>query len=192
MRFEQYIIHSILDYPDLYKDVDLQHSREKVLDHLFFTNGNGLEWQDGELKYQDTESSEEARKIPKGYFDTPIMSTESDEDSIFKEWRLEEGKEYKPHEVCSKYALNIYPICEYAKITKLPNDIQIDWLYGAEEAINLADRYFDDPYRHARHTYINEWVLTRNFESIQNFLKEQKTYLAESRITVQRLLHHAE
>ncbi|RLD07544.1 MAG: hypothetical protein DRI65_04385 [Chloroflexota bacterium] len=180
MNLEQYIIHSILEYPTLYKDINYQYSKEKVLNHLFFTNGNGMEWHNGELIDQISGDSEEIIKFPEGFFTTPIWTTEEDEDEVMKGWRLEDDKEYKPFEKCSKYALNIYPICEYANITSLPKEIKDDWLLGAEEAIELALAYYADPYKHARNTYINEWILTRNFESIQNFLTKQNNYLVKA------------
>lgn len=43
MKIKDYIAQSIRQYPSLYKDVDYEKSKLKVLDHIFFTNGNGLE-----------------------------------------------------------------------------------------------------------------------------------------------------
>jgi hypothetical protein len=38
-----------------------------------------------------------------------------------------------------------YPVCEYAKMLNLPENIQPDWLDGAKETLNLVKRYGFDP-----------------------------------------------
>ena len=43
MKIADYISKSIQEYPLMYKDVDYEKSKLKVLNHIFFTNGNGLE-----------------------------------------------------------------------------------------------------------------------------------------------------
>ena len=43
MKVKDYISQSIKEFPSLYKDVDYEQSKLKVLCHIFFTIGNGLE-----------------------------------------------------------------------------------------------------------------------------------------------------
>ena len=43
MKIVDHISRSIQEYPTLYKDIDYEKSKLKVLNHIFFTNGNGLE-----------------------------------------------------------------------------------------------------------------------------------------------------
>lgn len=114
-------------------------SRISVLNHLFFTIGNGYEWVDGEL-------------VDTG--DTPIldgpMSYKSQVDwsnnispckrlkEIFGEKTLKEEitqtkSRYIDDVQDSQYMHDFYPICEYSKINNIPDDIKIDWLEGAIE-----------------------------------------------------------
>lgn len=43
MKIVDYISKAIQEYPSLYKDTNYEKSKMKVLDHIFFTIGNGLE-----------------------------------------------------------------------------------------------------------------------------------------------------
>jgi len=176
MNVNQFIINSIFEYPLLYKDENFEKSRDKVLDQLFFTNGNGLDWINGELAYSEKEEVI-IHSLPENYFSIQLMSTEEDETSWIKEFRLEKGKEYKPREICSKEALTIYPICQYAAIVNIPEDIKLDWLLAAEDACFLAADYFLDPYKHCRDMYIVEWMKKREYEKIKKHLKEQIHYI---------------
>ena len=150
------IINAIMQHPILYKDINFDYSKEKVLDHLFFVNGNGYEWVNGELV--DDYANIIYEVIPENYFNTPSMG-----------------------------ALQIYPICEYAKILHLPNDIAPDWLFGAIEALLLAENYFDNPYQHCLDTYISDWMEDRNYKAIQKYLKEQKKFLRAAKKRIKQL-----
>ena len=158
------IINSILRYPLLYKDINFVYSKENVLDHLFFVNGNGYEWVDGELITDEPLMHD---CIPDNYFDTKIMDKDG-------------------YEILNTIPLNIYPICEYAKILSLPDDIKPDWLAGAEEALKLAQDYYNDPYKHCNGSYISSWIDKRNFAAIPKYIDGQKKFLdiAEKRINI--------
>ena len=177
MQVEQFIINHIFEYPLLYKDIDFKHSREKVLDQLFFTNGNGLDWIEGELRYCYENKNNTIHILPENYFFTPLMSTEDDELPWIKEYRIKEGKEYKPREICSKEALTIYPICDYAAIANIPEDIKLDWLLAAEDACFIAADYFTDPYKHCNDIYIKEWIKERQYTKIKKHLEKQIHYI---------------
>ena len=177
MDVEQFIIKHILEYPSLYKDINFEYSRNKVLDQLFFTNGNALDWVNGELVYSVDEEVEVNYVLPDNYFSTPIMSTEEDESDWAKKWRLEDSKDYKPHEICSKEAQTIYPICDYAAIVNIPNDIKPDWLVAAQDACFLAVDYFKDPYKHCRDSYIKQWIENREYDKIKKHLEKQMHYV---------------
>lgn len=43
MKIADYISKCIQLYPTLYKDIDYNKSKLKVLNHIFFTIGNGME-----------------------------------------------------------------------------------------------------------------------------------------------------
>lgn len=184
MNVEQRITRSILRYPLLYKDVDFEHSRNKVLNHLFFTNGNGMAWIDGEIGYEDVEEAKENVIIPEDYFITPIWSREEDEPDFMNEWRKKDGKAYRPHEICSKHSVTMYPLCKYALILHIPDDVRPDWLEAARDAVVMGLDYFSDPYKHGRDTYVREWMQSRQYDKIKEYLKTQIAYLsvASSRI----------
>lgn len=93
MKLEDYVRKSIWQYPSLYKDVDYEKSEMKVLDHVFFTCGNGLELAQTEDPTQGgfyvsptmkrvkgewerlpdkAYGVEKFRKLPKDYFKYPV------------------------------------------------------------------------------------------------------------------------
>lgn len=95
MKLNDYISKSIQEFPSLYKDVDFEKSMLKVLDHVFFSIGNGMVFaqptnpsdggyiteprfktgKNGERKRLPDKpyDAEKYKKIPEGYFDDVIM-----------------------------------------------------------------------------------------------------------------------
>ena len=73
MKLKNYINKSILEYPLLYKAKNYDRSRLLVLDHIFITNGNGLDIM--ELVNKPDEEID----IPDGYFETPIWRFQEDQ-----------------------------------------------------------------------------------------------------------------
>jgi len=187
MNVEQTIIHSILDHPQLYKDTNYKYSKEKVLNHLFFTNGNGYEWENGELVCLTEDIEGIDKKIPEDYFNIPIMSEEKDETKFMRDWRIEDGEPFTPYEIKSNTAEHLYPICEYAKIMNLPSNIKKDWLTLAEEVVTMGFEYWHNPYKHANDTYIREWVQKRRYESINKYTVEQLGYLTGAKKRIKQL-----
>ena len=105
MKIADYISKIIQEYPTLFKDVDYEKSKLKVLDHIFFTNGNGLELaktenpKDGGYAVEDKMKKDKAtgewvrvydkpygkvkyKPLPKDYFDTVIYYVHSYEPPI--------------------------------------------------------------------------------------------------------------
>ena len=95
MKVADFISKSIQEYPSLYKDVNYEKSKMKVLDHVFFTIGNGMkiaEPADGEAggyvvspKYKRDRITDEwvrrkdkpygkekYKKLPSDYFDSVV------------------------------------------------------------------------------------------------------------------------
>lgn len=191
MNAEQTVIHAILKYPSLFKDIDFQHSKEKVIDHLFFTNGNGYEWVNGELVLSEYEEDGKFLEFPDNYFDTALWSDEEDEDTLIKEFRLSQKKEYKAREICNKHVISLYPICKYAQILNLPKDIKKDWLLLAEEAVALGCAYYNDPYKHYLQFYIDIWLKERNYTAIKKFVTEQLELLQLAYLKIQKIKDYA-
>jgi hypothetical protein len=124
------------------------------------------------------------RTIPNDYFETHIMTKEKDEDEFFKSFRKEQNRPFKPTEECSKQALTFYPMCKYAKILNLPNDIKKNWLEGAKELLTLAFDYWKDKYKHSQDHYIKDWLKDREYDKVRKYVQEQIDYFkqAEQRI----------
>jgi len=119
MNLEETIQHAYDVYPDLYQE------RYKVLDHLFFTIGNGFEWKSGELVcYEDDK--------------TYIAQLDSNGKAI---QRIQEDEMHKKINSFSKTHPHLnhkwYPLCIYSKIFNLPKNCKKDWEMGAIEVINL-------------------------------------------------------
>lgn len=95
MKIADFISRAIQEYPSLYKDTNYEKSKMKVLDHVFFTNGNGLamakpgEGEEGgyvvDPKYKKNKVTDEwerskdkpygkekYRKLPADYFDSVV------------------------------------------------------------------------------------------------------------------------
>ena len=85
MKIADYISKCIQEYPSLYKDVDYEKSKLKVLCQIFFTNGNGL-------KMADTENPKEG-----GYVVEPKYKKDKKTDNWIRIKDKPYGKEkYKP------------------------------------------------------------------------------------------------
>ena len=48
MKVKDYISKSIQEYPSLYKAATYEESKLLVMNHVFFTNGNGIEFAETE------------------------------------------------------------------------------------------------------------------------------------------------
>lgn len=184
MNIDQVIINSIIEYPNLYKDIDYKHSREKVLEHLFFTSGNGMDWKNGTLQYhyyKESKPNNNNKQIPKNYFENPIFSEEKDEATITRIFRLKRNKMYTPHEICDKLILELYPLSKYSALLNIPEDIKSDWLDAVLEVCNLGIDIYRDPYKHAHFHYIVEWVKKREFIKVREYVKNQLNYLRQAK-----------
>lgn len=100
MKISDYISKTIQEYPSLYKDENYEKSKLKVLDHIFFTIGNGVEIaetinpEDGGYMTKpiyDSEyeripdklyGSETYKPLPDDYFETVIYSILASENPL--------------------------------------------------------------------------------------------------------------
>jgi len=101
----------IKSYPSLFGDDD--KSKFRVLEHIFFVNGNGYRWEDGKLtideelkKLSDGEKQEEIKKFYEG----------SDK---FRE-------------------VQFYPLCKYAKLCTIPENVDKNYIPYIIEICNYA------------------------------------------------------
>jgi hypothetical protein len=96
-----------------YEELNLWTSIEKRVDQIFFTNGNGLEWEDGVI----------------------IDCSKLKENQTPREWI----ESLKGRNEQRREAHNPYPLCEYSLFCTIPDDVEDSFLFGAWEAYQRFD-----------------------------------------------------
>ena len=128
----------ISNYPSIFPH------RAQVLEHLFFTNGNGYEWVEGELVDSCPVSPGHSPfwdENPPKDSSSPLMweikvKTAQEQNAKSRVTLSELDQRCQPSD---EWVLEkVYPICKYAKIMNIPEEIKPDWLEAAKEAIALA------------------------------------------------------
>ena len=156
MNINQKIANSIRKYPDMYR------CRTDVLHHWFCVNGNGMEWHNGKLinGYDDasipslkfiideyTSSDREKLKeldgsndherlaiirvrIAQTIADLTVTYNNADDLALVK-WN------HSPHARMLTACLpsTIYPLCEYARMNTVPDDVTPEYLSAVREMI---------------------------------------------------------
>lgn len=170
MRLDNYIAQSIRAYPDLYRDITYEKSRIKVLDHLFLVNGNGLVWQQGQLI--DKNNPIKASYSSELTFESDYFTKEIIETITYP--HIEREVQYNLE---SKHKWNPYPICQYAKIVNIPDNICSDWLAGAKE----IHKYTVAFYLCQPEELIKKWnyMHKQPWSVIQEHLNEQCSWLTK-------------
>lgn len=110
MRAADFISKSIQEFPSLFKDVDYEKSKLKVLEHTFFTIGNGMEM-------ADTDDIREG-----GY----VVSPKYKRDKVTGEWARVKDKPYGKE--------------KYKKIPKDYFDTVVYYVYGSDRPIDITLR----------------------------------------------------
>ncbi len=179
MLVKDYISKNIQDYPGLFKDYTYEKSKLKVLGHIFFVNGNGLEIVEGEGYvsencYDDNSNvipygTETYEPLPEKYFNTPIFKRHDNNiGGMIPEERM-------IYEAKSNWPFTPDVICKNSIISKIYNGniLKDDWM---EESIILCtealEYYFDESRYKYNIYYINNkdsWNIFREGEV--NFLK---------------------
>lgn len=113
----QYMGHS---YPEIYPD------RWAILNHLFFVNGNGYEWVDGQLK--------------NGHHEAKVIWYQNRKLTEPEFLALMEKPKFLPQESLLPFAPSengraAYPLCQYATIHHIPDDVKDEWLIAAAESL---------------------------------------------------------
>ena len=166
---------------DTIKSMIIMHPRLfptklSVYDHLFLTNGNGYRWKNGELISEDDEENcsiddgLEAlfnNELQYDFLEDYLNATTDSEDIInyFKrrnKEKLELAKVIINYEKIINEKLYIttdvvlYPLCEYAKILNIPNDIKDDWKDAIKEFLDFIMTSEENEVIIYRNQYINE------------------------------------
>lgn len=136
MSPDETIEQSIRCYPSVHRN------RSQVLDHLFFTIGNGYEWINGELvnpfpyKTEFEPHYSLTNAIERGTVDASDLrrSMESDfEDRCISEESVERSKRYG--------VFSPYPESDLSRINNLPDNITPEWAAAAREAREDRKRF---------------------------------------------------
>jgi hypothetical protein len=114
-----------------------------VYHHWFCVNGNGYEWIEGELRYSDEEANKPIDL--KGAIEHQFGLCASEKELLttplkYLIARLQEGVlslldvetgivDFTPKE-------KLYPLCQYAKIMNIPDNIKPEWLEAVKEMYN--------------------------------------------------------
>ncbi len=183
MRLEAYIRKIIFTYPSLFKDVNYEKSRIKVLGHIFWTIGNGLEIaytkdkskggyvthdtyyrKGGEWtrRYDKPYGREKFIELPKWFFNTKL--TEEYEltkgmsniaDKTHPTIDLESTHSYRPYPFSTKYSIG-------CKVLEGEIVLQEDWRNGLQDLIEETWKYFNDKERYKKDSYYpNEGYINR-------------------------------
>lgn len=99
-------------YPSIFTD------EAAVLHHLFFVNGNGYHWQNGQLVERGQHGDQETVG------------------EMIKRLRAEWVGDLQ-HQAVPRSRL--YPICKYAMIMQIPDNVQPDWFDAARAALKVAE-----------------------------------------------------
>lgn len=150
------IVRMIWDYPTLFKN------RSDALHHLFCVNGNGYEWEQGVLRGidEDAQGNRLTKRNPDDVFRSEQEEIDSWEKTFKNDLESETAQEIRAIGLCRirehnskmKYRrdnadllalvegdrFNIYPLCEYACMAEVPDDVHPDFLAGVREIIFLV------------------------------------------------------
>ena len=120
MKVADFISKSIQEYPSLYKDVNYEKSKMKVLDHVFFTIGNGME----------------IAEPPDGEAGGYVVSPKYKRDRITDEWVRRKDKPYGKE--------------KYKKLPSDYFDSVVYYVYGSDRPLDTIvkkdDSYSDSVY----------------------------------------------
>lgn len=157
MKPDKLIKRMLISYPSLFTN------KQSCLNHLFLTNGNGYEWENGEL-VSDVDNKENENYIENGikrrfnFFRNALSvswnmlkrtdTSENDFDIEFIKSFIENGLQRLEEDMieCTPKNLNyrfndmailkdssLYPLSIYAKILNIPEDITPEWRKCAKD-----------------------------------------------------------
>lgn len=209
MKLDHAIAKNIKLYPSLFRCYTYELSRQLVLEHFFIVNGNGYEWHDGYLtdNYENPKPYGEEFFGPlfeSDYWTKPIITTVKRDDclvELLKKNNIDVDSTYEVDERADdieryesifgpgvKRKLHFYPICKYACICNLPNDIQPDWLAGAREIFDLWRRFFEpDGDWKEYDTYYGSIYGIARLQPEEKVINDRAEYLAKTRDWIRKV-----
>lgn len=127
MNFSDTLKRSVGLHPGLYRGTP-QQQENRFLHHVFFVNGNGYEWVNGELVCEDNYTG--PLTLEQGYEELwrEHIASSHGNPGVSKDEYLGRTDDRE----------KIYPLCQYTDILHTPTDVTPDWLDAAVRAINYA------------------------------------------------------
>ena len=166
---------------DTIKSMIIMHPRLfptklSVYDHLFLTNGNGYRWENGELISEDDEENCSIDDGLEALFDNELqydfledyLNATTDSEDIINYFKRRNKEKLELAKIIINYEkiineklyitndVVLYPLCEYAKILNIPNDIKDDWKDAIKEFLDFIMTSEENEVIIYRNQYINE------------------------------------
>lgn len=171
MTVENTLRRSLLTFPSIFANA------LAVYDHLFCTNGNGYEWENGELveicgfgydtvedavkgllhsslvnEFNGSDSLTRLLIRDAEHIGIPILKVKNrricryvdmiyDIDNRMKDFSIPDDEEIKKR--VKDYKWSLYPICKYAQICNIPDDVKPDWLEACDRMMKFIDEHPD-------------------------------------------------
>ena len=147
-----------------------------VYDHLFLTNGNGYKWENGQLISKDDEENCSIDDGLEALFNDELqydfledyLNVTTDSEDIINYFKRRNKEKLELVKVIINYEkiineklyitndVVLYPLCEYAKILNIPNDIKDDWKDAIKEFLDFIMTSEENEVIIYRNQYINE------------------------------------
>ena len=147
-----------------------------VYNHLFLTNGNGYRWENGELISEDDEENCSIEDGLESLFCDQLqydflegyLNTTPDSEDIINYFKRRNKENLELAKVIINYEKiineklylpnkeELYPLCKYAKILNIPDDIKDDWKDALKEFLDFIMTSEENEVIIYRNQYINE------------------------------------
>jgi hypothetical protein len=115
----------------------ISQDRISILDHWFLTIGNGMEWNDGVLISVSGRAEDAIERYKNG--ERPDWTNERDDYHYERLAAEREGKEFVPPHGSH------YPISDYSRCWKVPDNVEPDWLAGVREILHVVIEHGTGP-----------------------------------------------
>lgn len=170
MTFKDTIKSMIIMFPRLFS------TKLSMYNHLFLTNGNGYRWVNGELISEDDKENCSIEDGLEALFNDELqydfledyLEATTDSEHIINYFKRSNKEKLELSKVILNYEKIIneklyitneeilYPLCKYAKILNIPDDVKEDWKDAIKEFIHYIMTSEEDKVIKYRNQYINE------------------------------------
>ena len=170
MTIKDTIKSMIIMFPRLFS------TKLSVYNHLFLTIGNGYRWENGELISEDDKENCSIEDGLEELFNNELqyrfledyLEITTDSERIINYFKRRNKEKLELAKVILNYEKIInenlyitneevlYPLCKYAKILNIPDDVKEDWKDAIKEFLDFIMTSEEDKVIKYRNQYINE------------------------------------